>query len=65
MTRDRLAIAFAFVLTALYGGAMAASLSDRATVWNEQLNPAALHVLGGVVVVAILLNLARKETPKP
>lgn len=67
MKRDRLALALAFVLTALYAGAMFASLKDPTaqTDWSDRLNPAALHVLGGLVVVGIVLNLARKETPKP
>lgn len=65
MNRDRLALALAFVLTLLYAGAMAAALTGRAAEWSERINPAALHVLGGVVVVAIVLNLARGERVKP
>lgn len=65
MNRDRLALAFAFVLTALYAAAMLAALNGRADAWSQRINPAALHVIGGLVVLAIVANLARKETPKP
>ncbi len=65
MNRERLALALAFVLTTLYAGAMAAALTGRATEWSDALNSAALHVLGGLVVVVIVVNRARRETPKP
>ena len=65
MMRERLALGFGFVLTALYAGAMFASLNGRAEAWSQQLNHYAVHVLGGLVVLVIVVNLARRESPKP
>lgn len=71
MNRDRLALGLALILTVLYAGAMAAALLTKpsgesyAKDWSARINPAALHILGGVVVVAIVLNLARGQRVKP
>lgn len=65
MNRERFALGFAAVLTVLYAGAMVASLTGRAQDWSNRLNPAALHLIGAIAVVAIVVNLSRRETPKP
>ena len=65
MLRERLALLVALVLTVLYAGAMAAALTGRAEAWSLALNRTGLHVVGGLIVAAIAVNLARRETPKP
>ncbi len=60
--RDRIGIGVALVLTLLWGGSIAAALNGRATEWSERLTGTpALHVVGGALLAAIVVNLLRSQ----